>query len=202
MIHDIADAIATNIKENLSWADLCVGLVRDINSKSTSGEDVVIPVYFNRGWDACDMSDYLPVVPDDSKASIIYMEIDNEPNVVEVDARGGVTFETDLNVVVWYNANKIDYDIVESDLLLSEVIGFIPKRINGITSYGNVVEVTGAKVRDKAIFNRYSYNDEQQYLMYPYDFFVINITVTYTIPRGCATSVNNTTSCPTKPTFQ
>jgi hypothetical protein len=199
MIHEIADVIASKIKEKLSWADLCVGLVKEVSAKNTLGEDITIPVYFNNEWGNCNMSDYLSVVPDGSKASVIYLEMASEPSVTGVDARGGVGFDVDLDLVVWYNANMINYNITESDLLLAEVIDSIPNRVNGTVSYGNFVEVTGAKIKDRSVFDKYSYNKEQQYLMYPYDFFVINLNVTYTIPRGCVSVTEKKSVCVTKP---
>jgi hypothetical protein len=58
---------------------------------------------------------------------------------------------------------------------------------NALDKYTRVT-ITGISELEKssAIFSKYSYDEAvSQYLMYPFDFFALNITLEYVVPAAC-----------------
>lgn len=197
MINRIAEELAYHIKENTFWVDKCVGIVTPITYK-VSGQDKTIPVYFNLKRDLCNGGDYIDLVPDSSKTSVVYMEIASEPSVVSVK-QNGTRFNSSLDLVVWLNYQKINLGMVDTDILVANIIENIPSRIANNEYVGVGIKVTSVSTKDRFVFNKYTYNNDIQFLMYPYDFFSIRMEVEYTIPKGCAVLTENTEACNLKP---
>lgn len=197
MINRIAEEIAYQLKSELFWVNTCVGIVTPITYKS-GDEEKTIPIYFNRERDLCNGGDYIDLIPDDRKSSVVYMEISNEPSMLESKAYG-VRFSADLDIISWLNYRKINTGIVDSDVLASSVITRIPQKLPNDVFVGVSIGVNGATIKDGSVFNKYSYEGGMQYLMYPYDFFVVSINVEYTIPKGCTIVEQNTQECNLKP---
>lgn len=197
MINRIAEEIAYKLKQDLFWVDTCVGIVTPITYKS-GDTDKTIPVYFNRKRDLCNGGDYVDLIPDSEKSSIVYMEVLNEPTMME-SKRSGVRFSASLNIISWLNYRKINTGIIDTDVLATKTITEIPERLPNDGYVGAFVEVQGATIKDSSVFNKYSYDWGMQYLMYPYDFFFVNVNVEYTIPRGCENIEKNIQECNLKP---
>ena len=84
MINRIVDELAFKLKTNNEWLETSVGIVTPIKSKSREGVDVIEPVYFNNDRDYCNGSDFISLVPDSSKTSMAYFELNGNPTVTLV----------------------------------------------------------------------------------------------------------------------
>lgn len=197
MIHRISEEIAYRLNENLSWVDTCVGIVKPI-TYSSNGESKTIPVYFNNKRDLCSGADYLTIIPDSSKVSVAYMELNEDPNVISYDQRG-TRFSANVNVILWFNYQRINIGMIDNDMLIANVIDKIPERLPNDTYNSVFIEVTGSQASNDNIFDKYSYNQDQQYTMYPYGSFVVNLNVEYTIPKGCVSLNIEDGGCNLKP---
>lgn len=197
MIHRISEEIAYILNENLSWVDSCVGVVKEITYTS-NGESKTIPVYFNAKRDLCNGADYIDLIPDSSKTSMAYMEIRTEPYVTEILGRG-TQFMSSIDLVFWFNYQRINIGMVDNDMLIANVIDNIPKRIANDTYNSVFLTVTGANVSSDSVFDKYSYNKDQQFTMYPYGCFVVSIDIEYVVPKGCLSLDINSSDCLIKP---
>lgn len=197
MINRIAEELAYHIKQNAFWVDKCVGIVTPITYR-VANQDKTIPVYFNLKRDLCSGGDYIDLVPDSSKTSVVYMEMALEPSVVS-SKHNGTRFRSSLDLVVWLNYQKINLGMVDTDVLVANMIENIPSRIANNEYVGVGIRVISVSIKDKFVFNKYTYNNNMQFLMYPYDFFSIRLEVEYTIPKGCSILTEKTDACNLKP---
>lgn len=197
MINRISEEIAYRLNEQLQWVDSCVGIVKEISYQSKSGKKT-IPVYFNGKRDLCNGGDYIDLIPDSNKTSIAYMELNQNPSVVETLGRG-TKFSTDIDIIFWFNYQKINIGMVDNDILIANVIDAIPRRIDNDTYNSVFIEVKGASVSNDDIFSKYTYNADTQFTMYPYGSFVVTIGVEYVIPKSCISLGINDSDCRIKP---
>jgi hypothetical protein len=198
MIRRIADEIAFKLTQDLSWCDFGVGIVKPITYQSKTGTEITEPVYYNGKRDFCNGSDYITLVPNSKRNSMFYFELNN--NSVEAQLTHGVAFNAELNLVFWVNLQKINLGMVDTDMLVADVISKMPEKLPSDVSYNRVfIEVTGTDIEDGSVFNKYTYNEQQQYLTYPYSYFNITVSVDYAIPKDCMTVFENTEECNLKP---
>lgn len=196
MINRIADKIASEIKSNVFWADTVVGIVTAVPTKDGGS---IIPVYFDK--ENNNSNHYMDIVPDSKKDSLCYMEVVSEPRVIDYNSRG-TRMSTTLGIVFWYNYQKINTNIVDSDLLMVTAIDAIPTRIANDIYHSVLISISAAKVKDSSIFEKYNYEKLMQYTMYPYDFFVIYLDVEYGIPKNCIEVIKDATeNCFVYPSF-
>jgi hypothetical protein len=200
MINRIADEIAYRIKNGTTWVETSVGIVKPVTSKSKGGADVTEPIYFNTERNFCNGADYISLAPNSSKKSICYFEINGKPRV-EDSGRKGTSFVATLTAIVWVNYNKINIGMIDTDILVADFLQTLPQTLPADGYYNRVIlDVSGVEIHNGDVFSKYSYNEQQQYLMYPYDYFTVDINVSYTIPKGCFDLVLNPNECNLKPT--
>jgi hypothetical protein len=199
MINRIADEIAYRIKSGTTWIETSVGIVKSVTSKSKAGTDVTEPIYFNTERNYCNGADYISLTPNSGKKSICYFEINGKPRVEE-NGRKGTSFIATLTAVVWVNYNKINIGMIDTDILVADFLQTLPQTLPADGYYNRVLlDVASVEIQNGEVFRKYSYNDQQQYLMYPYDYFTVDINVSYTIPKGCFDLVLNPDECNIKP---
>jgi len=201
MINRIADEIAYRVKDDTTWIETSVGIVKPVTSKSKTGTDVTEPIYFNTERNYCNGADYISLTPNSDKKSICYFEINGKPRVEE-NGRKGTSFIATLTAVVWVNYNKINIGMIDTDILVADFLQTLPQTLPADGYYNRVLlDVASVEIQNGEVFRKYSYNDQQQYLMYPYDYFTVDINISYTIPKGCFDLVLNPDECNIKPTI-
>jgi hypothetical protein len=197
MIHRISEEIAYRLNENLSWVDTCVGIVKPITYVS-NGESKVIPVYFNTKRDLCSGADYLTIIPDSSKVSVAYMELNEDPEITDINDRW-VRFSSNVDLIFWFNYQKINVGMIDSDMLIANAIDSIPDYLPNSEYIGVSIDVDGISTDAERIFRKYTYNDGTMFTMYPYDFFSIKLKIQYSIMSNCSIVRSSIDECNMKP---
>ena len=198
-------AIATIIKNKiagLDFVDKISGLVSAQSISVGKGDDIVTktyPVACCTTADCCKSGAYNDLCPDSKYKTVIYFE------------DGGVSFEraesnwkyytSNLRLVCWINVAKILNDCCYTEdtctlsaHLITEIIRELPEFPYNEAPFSRLYfEVTDQVIRNNSIFSAYTYNEKQvQYLMYPYDYFALDIKASFGI---CMTSTVTPSTC-------
>jgi hypothetical protein len=187
-------AIANIIKEkiqDLDFIDKIAGLVSATYSNVRDGDKIeqkCFPVACCVTADDCKVGAYNDLCPDSKYKTVIYFE---DGGVKFVKSEGNFKYYTsDLNLICWINVAKILEDgcnigttCTLSAHIIAEIIRHLPEFAQHIDPFSHVkIEVTGQTVRSNSIFSKYTYNEKQtQYLMYPYDYFSLDIKTDFAI---------------------
>ena len=188
MTDKIAQLILNEIS-TLNWVDKTAGVVKAL-SVNVKNEEKVYPIYLNSAL-PCDTSTYTDLVPDSSKMSIIYFE-DGGSEVIESGCKY-TDMEATLKLVCWVNLKRINIDYTDAEYIKLNLINNIPSHIDN-TDWVTKIRVMfeGEEPKGADIFSDYTYDEaENQYLIYPFDFFALNYRVKYSIPMDsdCLTDI-------------
>jgi hypothetical protein len=201
MNEKIANVLKTQI-EGLDFVDKIAGLTRplllnimDVDNKSVPK---IYPISCDITSDDCIKGRYQDLIPSSKYASIIYFEDAGGVSMQYVDKRW-VTFSARLNLVCWLNLKKIGEvsTCSSSAQVLLSILAMLPEFpiSDGIYQAINIRSISEA-VKSNAIFSRYSYDEKlTQYLLYPYDFFMLNLAVDFRINLNCVTQFERGGTC-------
>lgn len=197
MIYQIIEAIKDSYKINLIWADLVAGIaktvVRNINATDNKIISKKFPVYENDKT-TCSGNDYTDLVPDSNRKSIIYFT-DQGTSAIGC-SYGFVNYETTMRCVAWVNLKKINKTYKTADILMADIMSRLPKKVvvNGIAKINITLKAPVQK--SVSIFSEYSYSEEQnQYLMYPFDYFAFDFLIQWSLPMGCEQPILDPDTC-------
>lgn len=193
MTNDIADIIKSKI-EGLPFVDRLAGLVKvltiseetDLGKKRKS-----FPVACNVSASECNnISKLKDLTPDSSKRSVMYFEEFGGTVMTGTD-RNYLLFRSSVRLVCWLNLKKMG--LTDCGWSSTAVLS-IMKELSSMTqpaNYNNkyiqlqVKQINEAE-KSPLIFSKYTYDEaSNQYLIYPYDYFAINITVEFKINANC-----------------
>lgn len=188
MIADVGNIIKTKISD-LPFIDKLAGVVRVINYKTTEGVKGSFPADCRISLSDCNKGKrYLDLCPDSSKKSVIYLE---DSGLRQTDKRGTIqSYEAQYNLVGWLNLPKLgftecSYSAIAIGAILKKIS--IPPFHSGIYQYVDI-KVIGQQPKSIDPFSKYSYDETiNQYLMYPYDHFVLSIDVSFKFDTRCIT---------------
>lgn len=184
------EAIATILKRRLlgmSMSDKVGGLVRPITIR-IGDKNLTYPVAHDVTHSDCVKGRYNDLMPNSKYKSLMYFE------------DGGVTFTKreggnqhgigNLKLIGWINGQKFQHTECPTPLsscMVMEVIAALPETIFNEDNLQRIhVDVMGEQVKSNAIFNQYTFDESfSQYLMYPFDYFALNIRVNFTINVNC-----------------
>lgn len=207
-----------------TWVERYGGLVQTLEVKVTidpeKGTQQVQkwPIACDVNQEECNSPNdtYDHLVPDDSKASILYFE------EVQPMSFGGFVGNTQGNVwrnwqqwsgrvrlVVWLNAARLgigeqngnyscdwSYPFIDQLLQLINVKG---KATSGSFDGGNYeIRPSGLVRKDLGIFSKYTYNKYKNYYRYPFDYFAIDFDVFVKFCTGKNTTIpsGDVINCP------
>lgn len=191
MNQKIADIIKDKIK-CLDFVDKIAGLVSTtyLSIPDENGNKVqkAFPISCTTTVEDCKQGLYNDLCPDSKYKSVIYFE----DGGVRFTGRKGdfVCYTSNLKLVCWINVGLYMAECCPDGVpcsasadIIGKIICVLPAEPENIDPYVRVMPViTSQDVRSNAIFSKYSYNEKQvQYLMYPYDFFALNIETTFCI---------------------
>jgi len=183
IVNELKDGIAL-----LNFADNVGGLVKTFQERI---KDTVktYPIYPNPKKTNCSRADYLKFVPDSAFKSCIYFE-EISTQIVSDNRRYYEKLST-VRLVGWFNLPKINKGLVSSEQLQHLIIDAIPETLQNINPASNIsISIAAQPVKNAAIFNRYNYDETvRQYLIYPFDYFAIDLRISYNIARGCVDDV-------------
>lgn len=188
-------AIANIIKghiEELDFVDKIAGLtsVATFEIKGTDNTPVVktVPIACCVTADDCKQGAYNDLMPDSRYKTVIYFE---DRGVSFERAEGKWKYYTSsLTLVCWINVARINAECCKGGEsctlaahLIAEIIRALPSFPENSSPFDHVYsEVTGQAIRSSSIFSAYTYDEKHaQYLMYPYDYFSLEITTKFAI---------------------
>lgn len=192
MIADVGNIIIDKISD-LAFVDKIAGVVRVIRFKDKSGIVKSYPADCRISLDDCNKGKrYLDLVPDSSKNSVIYLE---DTGLRQTSSRGTIqTYNAQFNLIGWLNLAKLG---VNSCSYSAIAIGAIFKRISipqfnsGIYQY-ITIRIIGQQPKSIDPFAKYAYDETiNQYLMFPYDHFVLSLEVDFRFDTRCIDDVSS-----------
>lgn len=129
---------------------------------------------------------YTDLVPDDKYRTIIYFE-DRGSKFID-RARDRMNFISQLRLVCWMNLKH--FNTTECSLsapIIAKIVSSLPTIYENSGNYQNIlVEVSGVVPKTQDIFSFYTYKEEtNQYLLYPYDYFALDLNVKFSINKNC-----------------
>jgi len=204
-------AIASIIKariEDLDFVDKIAGLVSTAYMK-IEGVTKSYPIACCVTANDCKEGAYNDLAPDSKYKTVIYFE--DRGVSFERYAGNWKYYKSSLRLVCWINVAKINSDTcwtadgcTLSSHLIADIIRHLPEHPINFPPFDQVYsEVTNQEIRSNSIFSPYTYNETQtQYLMYPYDYFALDIETSFAIClkgtvvfEPCAETSDSTADC-------
>lgn len=178
------------------FVDKIAGLVQSVTYNITDKDNNKItktmPVSCNFTAEDCKTGLYNDLAPDSKYKTVIYFE------------DGGVTFNkqegifkcytSNLKLVCWINTILYKADWCGSGVpctvgaeIIKKILCCFPSHPVNVTPFVRVYpNVVSEEIRSNSIFSKYTYNEPQtQYLLYPYDFFALQITTNFCVCMDC-----------------
>ena len=186
MIADVGNIIINKLV-TLPFIDKYAGVVRVIKYKQKDGIIGSFPADCKISLDECNKGKrYLDLVPDSKKKSVLYLE---DLGLRQTDKKGTIQyFNAQYNLVGWLNLALLG---VNSCSYSAAAIGSIFKRLNIAQFNEHIyqyidIKIIGQQPKSLDPFVKYSYDETiNQYLMFPYDHFVISIDVNFRFDTRC-----------------
>jgi len=179
----VANILKTKI-ETLPFVDTIAGLVT-VGQKKDKTEVLRFPISRDVTHTDCINGRYTDLIPNDKKTSVIYFE---DRGISNNGTSGRRTiYESQLTLVAWLNLKKIGKEDIE---ITSLAVGSILKVLNvprfneGMFQRIDIT-IENQLVKNTQIFSAYTFREEAQYLMFPFDYFALNISVTFEIDTEC-----------------
>jgi len=175
--------------EALNFSEVVGGIATTISQNKPIKDNKIIvkkfPAYYNENKTTCNASDYIDLVPNSNKRSIIYFE----NNGIKISPINGNIIEcvADVRLVCWANLKKINDTFINADILKLLVIQAMPSSLSNVLPYSFIrVQLTGEETKNVSIFSKYTYNEEEkQYLIYPFDYFALNYEISFYVGINC-----------------
>lgn len=203
MTNAIADILNIYIS-TLPFADRVAGVIKPVTFVTGTADKPVkktIPVACNVSQPDCISGKYNDLVPNSKYKSIIYWE--DNGTVTNANNPRDFNFTASLRLVCWINLKKVgktDCDV--SALAITNILNTIPTSPFNSGIYTRIrATVDREIIKTSAIFSKYTYDESVvQYLMYPFDYFALDVSVDFTILKSCITDWENGTEiiCDTK----
>lgn len=195
MTTDFAEALRDLI-EPLPFIDRLAGMVRPVTiseETATGKRRKVFPVACGvSGKDCVTNGKYQDLVPDDAKKSVIYFEENGGTQFVGYQKKD-FQFRSQLKLVGWLNLSKLGVDSCSwSSIAVLQILSKMPIGYFNLDNRYTRCQITGIAEAEKlpSIFSKYTYDEAvTQYLLFPYDYFALNITIEYIVPRSCINEI-------------
>lgn len=194
MTNDLAEILKGKIS-GLPFMDRITGLVKTLTIRDTqeNGTSKVksYPIACNVTANDCvSNGKYQDLVPSSKHKSVIYFEDTGGTQMTGI--KGDLfNFRSTIRLVGWLNLKKMGLtDCNWSSTAVLQVM----RELSQLTQPANYhdkylhLKMTGMSeaVKSVDIFRRYTYDEPvSQYLIYPYDYFAIDITIEFSVNKNC-----------------
>lgn len=191
MLFEVGE-IVKGYLEPLSFIDKRAGLVKTLSKSDVTEKGLRItksfPVACNVNYEDCIKSgNYTDLVPNNKIGCMIYLE-DNGGMQPLGQNGANFVFKANYRLVGWVNNKKLGYEdcSITGQIILS-IFAVLPKIPRNEGNYQRLlVELGGQDPKSYVPFAKYSYDeDKTQYLMYPYDYFSLPLSVTFQMNPAC-----------------
>ena len=201
--------------ETLPYVQRYGGLAIPVSRKYKSGQtedgtptlvDKTYPIAEDvYGKDCWEQDRYQDLTPSSRYASVFWLEETNPVQIAPVTTqsrayrfKGGEAKQVTASVrlIAFMDRSKLRYDAgyIPGDLLVR--LDLRDKEITeGDVPIGNIsIKPTGFEQKGPGIFSRYSFDNMENYLLFPYDYFALNLQITGRISGSCIslTQINPT----------
>lgn len=192
MIYDICEILKSKLV-GLSFVDKLAGLTQvAVDVKADASPPVVkrFPVACSvLGKDCSDAENRLSdLMPDSKLRSVIFFE-DITGITFFGQERNELIFRCRPRLVGWINQKKLGKNECSvTPLIVANIIKAFGtgRRFNDGLYIKTMINVIGEVAKTPAIFNKYTFSEIQnQYLMYPYDYFALDLSVEFRINADC-----------------
>jgi hypothetical protein len=195
MTIEVGDIIINRLL-GISFLDKYAGVVRVLSYSEVDGSKKSIKKTFPASCrtvftEQCDSKDkrYFDLCPDDKKKSVLYLE--DKGVVFNKLDRHKLYYTATYDLICWLNLPKLGS---ASCSFSAQAISTIIKKLwtSGARNEGIYqqlwIQVAGQREKTYNPFLKYSYNlEKQQFLMFPFDFFVLPLRVDFCIDERCLT---------------
>lgn len=206
MIIDIGNILIARISD-LPFIDKYAGVVRPITKTDVVENRTVIktfPVSCQTTMEQCDSGRYIDLIPESTKKSVLYLE---DKGIRFTKIQGPLLhFKASFDLVCWLNMPALGFtDCSYSAVAIAGIISRIPDNFYNSGIYQMIsFSIGGQQSKMTNPFQKYSYKEEvTQFLMYPYDHFVIPFEIDFAINKNCVeeTEIGEADEClaPTPP---
>lgn len=186
MIVEVGDIIISKLA-GLPFLDKYAGVVRVASIKQAGKAVKKFPISCKTSFDDCTKGKrYMDLCPDSSKKSVLYLE---DSPLKQVSKNGHkIKFNAQYNLVCWLNLPKLGVTTCSYSAL---AIQSIYKKLSiQKFNYGNYhyvdINILGQVPKSVDPFSKYTYDETvMQYLLYPYDHFVLTISVDFEFDTRC-----------------
>jgi hypothetical protein len=184
------EALARIIKEKvigISMADKVGGLVRPVTV--VVGDQVkTYPVAWDVTHADCVKGKYNDLMPNSKYKSLMYFE-DGGTNFT--DRIGDMQVcQSSLRLIGWVNGKRFEHYGCATPVgacMIMEIVAALPSNMFNEGNFQRIqIGVQSEATKNSAVFAPYTFDEQfSQYLMYPYDYFALNIVVNYTFNVKC-----------------
>lgn len=189
MNEKLANVLKTNI-EGLNFIDKIAGLVKPMTiTKVENGAKVkkTFPVACDVTADQCVKGNYQELIPNSKYKSIAYFE--DLGSAIEYKDRNRVKFTSRLNLVCWLNLKKLaecGLCVISPQVILMLMANLPEFPVNDDIYRDIRITAVSETPKSNTIFSRYTYDELiSQYLLSPYDYFCLQITVQFWVNLDC-----------------
>ena len=199
MIHAITNTIKVKL-DTLAWTERTAGLVVPATKYSAEGNaEFVFPITSDmNAVDCVQQGKYWDVVPNSAYKGALYVEQLSAVRFAGFEKKyTWMNFTVDLRVVGWVNLAKLGYtDPAKSGLFSMSVIAKLLED-RGVMDVDDpdyagakiYVEIIGEAEKNNSIFSRYTYQRFSHFLIYPFDYFAVDLRCRLLVSSACVTAV-------------
>lgn len=198
MISDIGNILKSYL--TLPFIDKLGGVVRVVTKSETDASGRIVrksfPVDCGVTNEDCLAGRYVDLVPNSKYLSVAYFE--DGGVTLDTQETRDFTFDASLKLVVWLNLKKLGKTACSNSamaylsILKSFPTKYFNQTINGVPYSRIIITPEGQDIKSPQIFSQYTYEEEKtQYLMYPFDYFSMNINVRFSVSKSCVPDWTN-----------
>jgi hypothetical protein len=196
MIIEVGNSVISKI-DTLPFLDKYAGIVKTLSltvvDKDNKPIKKTFPADCQLSLDQCESGRYKDLCPESSKKSVLFLE-DN--GIKYVRSQGGLDFwKANMNLVCWLNMPLLGFnDCSYSAIAITGILSKLPVTPFNYGNYQRIlIKVTGQQSKNINPFQKYTFDETvMQYLMYPYDSFLLNLDVDFAINKRCLEAQNLT----------
>ena len=184
MIDNIIDNIRAELL-TLNFSEIVGGLSTTITKPIDNKGSTInkrFPVYYDK---ALNTGDYIDLTPDSDYKSIMWF-VDSGSNVTQPQDKY-ISMVYTVRLFMWFNLKKINKTLIDTSALVPLVMAQIPNSMNK-TGYATAIRIrpTSFPSKNATLFSGYDFNEpDKQYLIYPFDYSVIDYQINFNIPINC-----------------
>lgn len=190
MLFSIVEQIALDLKPKIPGLGLIAGLVTTTLLESDK-KVKRLPRAANLSDDECNAREQVLVLPDGKNTAMIFF-VEGTTVFEEVKADKCARVKSEVDLVCWWNTKRLD---TTRDNFIATMIKSMPATITPLQN-AKMIQIRYRGQSSENVFDKWTLEEERnQFLMLPYDFFVLKYDVSYLSTWDCVTDINEIAPC-------